>query len=85
MIRNALQRFMYGRYGSDQLNIFLLVTCLVLLLLSTLPGLAVLEVVSFGLMAWTLFRLLSRNSAARPGRSQPGLPLLSKVNHGHRH
>ena len=24
MIRNAIQRFMYGRYGTDQLNLALL-------------------------------------------------------------
>jgi len=65
MIRNALQRFMYGRYGSDQLNIFLLAAYLVLLLLSGLPGLRLLETVSFALMVWSLFRMLSRNYAAR--------------------
>ena len=31
MIRNAIQRFMYGRYGGDQLNVFLLVLYLCLL------------------------------------------------------
>ena len=30
MIRNAIQRFMYGRYGTDQLNLFLI--CVYLLL-----------------------------------------------------
>ena len=29
MIRNAIQRFMYGRYGGDQLNVFLLVLYLI--------------------------------------------------------
>lgn len=79
MIRNALQRFMYGRYGSDQLNIFLLVTYLALLLLSALPGLAVLEIVSFVLMAWTLFRLLSRNYAARRAENAKFLKLAGPV------
>lgn len=65
MIRNVLQRFMYGRYGSDQMNVFLIVAYLVLLLLSGLPGLALLELPAFVLMAWTVFRMLSRNHAAR--------------------
>lgn len=65
MIRNALQRFMYGRYGSDQMNVFLIVAYLVLLLLSGLPGLARLELPALVLMAWTVFRMLSRNYAAR--------------------
>ena len=34
MIRNALQRFMYGRYGNDQLNVFLIVLYLLLYFLS---------------------------------------------------
>ena len=33
MIRNAIQRFMYGRYGNDSLNLFLIGTYLVLYLL----------------------------------------------------
>lgn len=34
-----LQRIMYGRYGSDQLNIFLLVLYLVLYFVSWITGL----------------------------------------------
>ena len=33
MIRNAIRRFMYGRYGNDQLNLFLVVLYLALYLL----------------------------------------------------
>lgn len=65
MFRNALQRFMYGRYGSDRLNVFLMVVYLVLLVAHMLTGLHVLYLVSFALMTWTLFRTLSRNRAAR--------------------
>ena len=36
MIRNAIQRFMYGRYGTDQLNLALLGLYLVLYLVSVL-------------------------------------------------
>ena len=36
MIRNAIQRFMYGRYGTDQLNLALLGLYLVLYLVSAL-------------------------------------------------
>ena len=79
MIRNALQRFMYGRYGSDQLNVFLLVAYLVLLLLSGLPGLGLLETVSLVLMVWTLFRMLSRNCAARRAENAKFLKLAGPV------
>ena len=79
MIRNALRRFMYGRYGSDELNIVLLVVYLVLLLLSGLPGLGLLEIVAFVLMAWSLFRMLSRNYAARRAENTKFLKLTGPV------
>ena len=79
MIRNALQRFMYGRYGSDQLNVFLIASYLVLLLLSGLPGLGLLETVSLVLMVWTLFRMLSRNCAARRAENAKFLKLAGPV------
>lgn len=79
MIRKALQRFLYGRYGSDQLNIFLLGAYLVLLLLSTLPGLAVLELIALALMVWSLFRILSRNYAARRAENAKFLKMAGPV------
>jgi len=79
MIRNALQRFMYGRYGSDQLNVFLIAAYLLLLLLSGLPGLGLLETVSFLLAVWVLFRMLSRNCAARRAENARFLKLAGPV------
>lgn len=65
MFRNALQRFMYGRYGSDRLNGFLVAVYLVLLVAHMLTGWHALYLISFALMVWALFRILSRNRAAR--------------------
>ena len=65
MIRNALQRFMYGRYGSDMLNNFLLISYVVFSVLSSLLGSSLLYWVSFLSVAWALFRMLSRNFAKR--------------------
>lgn len=79
MIRNALQRFMYGRYGSDRLNVFLMVSYLVLLLLSMLPGLRFLEFISFVLVAVCLFRTLSRNLTARRAENAKFLKLVGPV------
>ena len=61
MIRNAIQRFMYGRYGNDQLNTFLLILYLVLYLVSYLARLDVLYWLSLAVIVWGLFRMLSRN------------------------
>ena len=79
MIRNALQRFLYGRYGSDQLNRFLLVAYVALLLLGSLPGLRVLNTFAFVLMIWTLFRLLSRNFSARRAENATFLKLTNPI------
>jgi len=61
MIRNAFQRFMYGRYGNDQLNIFLMVLYAVLFLIETLTRSAILYYLSLVPILWALFRLLSRD------------------------
>lgn len=79
MLRNRLQRFMYGRYGSDQLNLFLLGCYLLFLLLSALPGLGLLETISFALAVWALFRMLSRNLTARRAENVKFLNLVGPV------
>ena len=65
MIRNAIQRFMHGRYGNDQLNLCLIGLYLVVYLLSAFTRVYALYWVSLVLMAVALFRLLSRNLARR--------------------
>lgn len=65
MIRNALQRFMYGRYGSDMLNNFLLISYVVLSLLSAVFQSSLLNLASFAAIVWCLFRMLSRNFSKR--------------------
>ena len=61
MIRNALQRFMYGRYGNDQLNMVLVLLSLALYLVFAVTSWTFLYAVSFMLMAAALLRCLSRN------------------------
>ena len=65
MIRNAIQRFMYGRYGTDQLNLALLGLYLVLYLVSALTRWGVLYWLSLAVLFLLLFRTLSRNAARR--------------------
>ncbi len=69
-----LRRFMYGRCGVDQLNIFLLVAAVVLnliaLLLSRLGAVCavigmVVNLSSYGVLIWYLYRALSRNLEKR--------------------
>lgn len=65
MIRNALQRLMYGRYGNDQLNVFLLVLYLVLYFIFSLTRLVPFYWLSLAVIIFGLYRLLSRNFARR--------------------
>ena len=60
---------MYGRYGSDRLNLVILVAGLVASVLSSLirifPVNILLLLLSYGLMIWAIFRTLSRNTYKR--------------------
>ena len=60
MIRNALQRFMYGRYGRDQLNTALLAFTLICYVLFFITRLELLYWISFVSILFALFRMFSR-------------------------
>ena len=55
-----LARMMYGRYGNDALNHFLLIAGLVFLLLSYVPYLRVCLLISLALITWSNIRFFSR-------------------------
>ena len=79
MIRNAIQRFMYGRYGTDQLNLALLVLYLVLYLISALRRLEILYWLSLAVLFLLLFRTLSRNAARRRAENAKFLQVSGPV------
>jgi len=60
-----LQRFFYGRNGSDQLNIALLVLGLVITFLARFTNLSILEGISLALFGLCMFRMISRNVTRR--------------------
>lgn len=60
-----LQRLMYGRYGWDPLNLFLLVLSLLLYVLELFFRLPLLYVLYLVCIIAALFRMLSRNDAKR--------------------
>jgi len=69
-ISSAIARFMYGRNGSDQLNLALLVLYVAVLLAQAflsrfLTARMILEVVSLALAVLILFRAFSRNLSKR--------------------
>lgn len=79
MIRNAIQRFMYGRYGNDQLNLFLMVLYLLLYLVYMLTRLELFFLFSWVLLVCALFRLLSRDHARRRSENARFMRLAGPV------
>lgn len=65
MIRNAIQRLMYGRYGGDQLNMSMIVLYLVCYLLFVFTHWGLFYWISLILIGYTLFRMFSRNIIKR--------------------
>ena len=84
MIRNALQRFIYGRYGNDQLNMVLVLLSLALYLVFAVTSWTFLYAVSFMLLAVALFRYLSRNYDRRRAENGKFLSLVQPVTRWYR-
>lgn len=84
----SLRRFMYGRCGVDQLNLFLLSVVIFLSLASvilsviggvcTLIGMLV-NLLSHLVLLWYLFRFLSRNLEKRILENRRFLSLFSRI------
>lgn len=85
VIRNFLQRLMYGRYGTDQLNLFLLVVFLLLWLAEAFVrnqvAIAVLSWISLLLAAAMIFRIMSRNYSRRRAENDAFLKVFGPVIH----
>jgi len=62
-LRQSLIRFFYGRYGTDHLNLFLLISSAIIINIPyTLPYTMFL---SYGVFAYVIFRTLSKNTYKR--------------------
>jgi hypothetical protein len=82
-IKQVLQRFMTGRYGTDKLNMWILSAGVILCLISVfIPNVYVnwvLTVGSYVLMVWAIFRTLSRNTYKRYRENRRFLMLLDQI------
>ena len=77
-MKERMQRFMYGRYGNDDLGRFLNIVVLVMLVLSMLL-LPQLSSVAIALMVIGYFRIFSRNTYKRSQENAVYLRLAGKV------
>lgn len=82
-IKQALQRFMMGRYGTDKLNMYILGLGMILCLLSIFIPVAlvnlILTTLSYALMIWAICRTLSRNTYKRYQENRKFLLLLDRI------
>lgn len=79
-LADAGRRFMQGRYGTDKLNTAILVAgviCCVLAMLIPVIG-ALLTLLSYVLMGWAIFRMLSRNTYKRYQENRKYLRLVER-------
>ena len=85
MIRNFFSRLMYGRYGNDQLNIFLFVIFWLLwiaeMIVRNQTADAILSGVSTLLALILLFRIMSRNYGRRRAENDAFLKVAGPVIH----
>lgn len=77
-MREKIQRFMWGRYGSDRLNQVLMVCALVLMVLSV-PGSDLLYLPALALLGYVYFRMFSRKIGKRSAENQWYLAREMKV------
>ena len=77
-MREKLQRFMWGRYGSDRFNQFLLLCALVCLVISFV-GSSLFYILGTGVVIYAYFRMFSRNISRRSMENQKYLKQEMKI------
>lgn len=68
--QQSLARFFYGRRGTDQLSLALILTSFILSLLSAIFAIPFASYITFAMWAWALFRMLSKNIQKRERENQ---------------
>lgn len=77
--KQSFFRFMYGRYGTDQLNNALLILGVVLTVLGWFSSTAFLTVLSYIPLALVIFRMFSRNVNRRRKENQKFLQFFARL------
>jgi len=83
-IAYSLQKFMYGRYGFDELSRFLSIAGIILLFLSLIPYLQILYFVALAMLIWSWVRSLSKNIYKRQAERQKYLAIRNSVTRKYR-
>lgn len=78
-MKERLQNFMYGRYGQDNLNRFMSVMSMILLIISMFTGWTLLYSLALALLIYCVFRMFSKNTYKREQENRAYLKLQGKV------
>ncbi len=81
-LKGWLARFMAGRYGTDKLNIAILVVGMIMSLLTLFikvrPVVLICTLLSYTLLGWALYRTLSRNTYKRYRENRRYLMMIER-------
>ena len=77
--RAAVSRFMSGRYGSDQLNLTMVIGALIVTTIGSLSGVYFLTLAADALLILAIFRMFSKNRYARAHENQVYLEKTMKA------
>ena len=78
-LRQSFVRFMYGRYGPDQLNTALLVLGAAITVIGMIFSLPVLTFLSYIPLGLVIFRMFSRNLSRRRQENRRFMQLVTRV------
>lgn len=81
-MKDRIARFMIGRNGNDQLNLFLLISSVVLLVVGAFTGgiiRSVLRLAAFVFLAFTYYRMLSKDVYKRREENSKYLQIRYRV------
>lgn len=78
-LKEKLIRFMYGRYGADQLYYALLVLCFALMLVNAFIRLVLLDIVIWLILVLIIYRAFSRNIYKRQIENRKFLKIWNPI------
>ena len=75
--KDTLARFMYGRYGADNLGRVLIWGGIIVLLIGAFTGLRILTIIAYAAYIFAIFRMFSRNVEKRRLENQKYLSITA--------
>jgi len=76
---NAIQRFFYGRYGFDQLNLFLFVLYFALFIVTIFWPWLIIHILMIILLIFMVWRMLSKNITQRRKENEVFLKIWNPI------